>query len=719
MNWIHKIFSQNKDKEIAQKVDNPFMPEDSKETLRITADNPITRLEEDALGRAKPALSFAKQLLTLDSNKGVVVGVLGPWGSGKTSFVNLSQSFLKESGVTILEFNPWMFSGADQLAQSFFIELSSQLKLRPDLAEIGGLIEDYGDVFSGLGWLPLVGPWIERSRLITDLIAKALLRKKEGVGSSQKRVHQSLKRIDKPILVILDDIDRLSTQEIRDVFKLVRLTANFPNIIYLLAFDRYRVEQALGEQGIPGRDYLEKILQIAIDLPATPDHVLNSQIINAIDAAVEGVENPGYFDSERWPDVFMEVIRPLIRNMRDVRRYAAAIHGTVRDIGGQVALVDILALEAIRVFLPDVFHGLHSSVEGLTTTSGGYGYHAESPELKSQIDNLVAKGEGHKESIRNLVCRLFPGGERHLGGSHYGRDWSHSWLKERRVAHKEVLRYYLERVVGEELQAFSDAEIAWSVITNKAEFESYLQSLPIERLQDVISSLETYEDDFSEQHVVPGTIVLLNLLPQLPDRQRGMFDLDTRLVVGRVVYRLVRVLKEPDAIETAVKEILPQIQSLSSKQELITDVGYREGAGHKLVSEDAAKAFEVEWRTQVRSASPEELAGETDLLRTMLLVQREAAPGEPPLIVPDSTGVTYALLKSARNEVRSQSMGSRAVRQKPRLAWDLLVNLYGDENVLRDRIEQLRASPPNEIGDLLELADKYLSGWRPVDFGDD
>lgn len=95
MNWIHKIFSQNKDKEIAQKVDNPFMPEDSKETLRITADNPITRLEEDALGRAKPALSFAKQLLTLDSNKGVVVGVLGPWGSGKTSFVNLSQSFLK------------------------------------------------------------------------------------------------------------------------------------------------------------------------------------------------------------------------------------------------------------------------------------------------------------------------------------------------------------------------------------------------------------------------------------------------------------------------------------------------------------------------------------------------------------------------------------------------------------------------------------------------
>jgi predicted KAP-like P-loop ATPase len=719
MNWIRTIFSRNKDDSIVQEIENPLMPEEEQKAARVIADNPITKSEDDALGRLKPASSFAEQVLTLDSSEGVVVGILGPWGAGKTSFVNLSQTYLKKSGVTVLEFNPWMFSGADQLVQSFFIELSAQLKLRPDLAEIGELIEDYGDTFSGLGWLPLVGPWIERGRVVSDLVAKTLRRKKEGVKSSQDRVRRSLKGIDKPIIVILDDIDRLSTQEIRDVFKLVRLTANFPNIIYLLAFDRYRVEQALGEQGIPGRDYLEKILQIAIDLPAVPEHVLNTQVFKAIDAAVEDIENPGDFDSDLWPDVFMEVIRPLIRNMRDVRRYAAAIHGTARVIGGQVALVDVLALEAVRVFLPDVFHSLHSSVEGLTTTSGGYGYREEPPELKNQINNLVSKGGEHEECIRNLVKRLFPGGARHLGGTHYGGDWNNRWLKERRVAHKEVLRYYLERVAGDKLQAFSDAEVAWSLISDKTEFETYLKSLPMERLQDIISSLEAYEDDFSELHVVPGTVVLLNLLPQLPDRQRGMFDLDTRLVVGRVVYRLVRALKDPEAVESAVKEMLPQIQSLSSRQELITDVGYREGAGHKLVSEEAAKAFEMEWRTQVRSASPEDLANETDLLRTMLIAKREAEPEEPELVVQDSTDVTYALLKSARNEVRSQSMGSRAVQLKPRLAWDILIDLYGDENVLRDRIDQLKASPPNEIGDLFELADKYLSGWRPKDFGDE
>ncbi len=187
MNWFRSIFSRKNDDSVDQAIEDPPMSEEEQKAVPIIADNPITSSEDDALGRLKPASSFAEQVLTLDSSEGVVVGVLGPWGSGKTSFVNLSQTYLKESGVTVLEYNPWMFSGADQLVQSFFIELSAQLKLRPDLAEIGELIEDYGDAFSALGWLPIVGPWIERGRLVTELVAKAMQRKKEGIKSSQDR----------------------------------------------------------------------------------------------------------------------------------------------------------------------------------------------------------------------------------------------------------------------------------------------------------------------------------------------------------------------------------------------------------------------------------------------------------------------------------------------------------------------------------------------------
>jgi hypothetical protein len=90
--------------------------------------------------------------------------------------------------VEVLDFNPWMFSGAEQLVESFFVELPAQLKLRPGLAKVGEDLEEYGETFSGMGWLTLVGPWIERGRVATRTLAKILQRRKEGVGGRRAKV---------------------------------------------------------------------------------------------------------------------------------------------------------------------------------------------------------------------------------------------------------------------------------------------------------------------------------------------------------------------------------------------------------------------------------------------------------------------------------------------------------------------------------------------------
>lgn len=685
--------------------------------MSVAGDNPITKSEDDGLGRERVARSFAEQLLALDASQGLVVGVLGPWGSGKTSFVNLTRAHLVGETAAVLDFNPWMFSGAEQLVEAFFVELAAQLRLRPGLVDVGKNLEDYGETFSGMGWLPFVGPWIERGRGATKILAKLLQRRKEGVGGRRVAVEAALRALEAPIVVVVDDIDRLTTPEIRDMFKLVRLTANFPNVIYLVAFDRARVENALAEEGIPGRDYLEKILQVAIDLPAVPAHVLNKQIFAALDEALRLVDEPGTLDESVWPDVFMEIVRPLVRNMRDVRRYAAAVHGTARDLGARVALADLLALEAVRVFLPDVFGLMHDAMDGLTTTSGvTFGGYGERPELKAQVDALItAAGAEHEHVVRALVQRVFPAALRHVGGSSYGSDIKARWLRERRVAHEELLRLYLERVAGEGLQAFTDAERAWAVMADAAAFETYLRSLDVDRLQDVIASLEAYEDEYAPEHVVPGTVVLLNLMPELPERQRGMFDLDTRFVVSRVTFRLLRSLQDESAIEDATRVILPQLTTLSAKHEVISDIGHRENAGHKLVSEAVAADFEKEWRAEVQAAATEALVGEPELLRVLLIAKREADSGEPMLDIPTSPEMTLALLRSAFSEVRSQAMGSRAVHRSARLHWDVLVELCEGEDSLRQRIDELKATHPQGSDELLDLADKYLGGWRPKD----
>ena len=674
--------------------------------MTISGDNPIRHPEQDTLGRFAFAQSFARQVLALDRTEGVVVGVLGAWGSGKTSFVNLALKEFEQTKIPILDFNPWMFSGADQLVDQFFIELTAQLKIRPGLAQVGKALENYGEAFSGL------------ARVVTKLLGKSLQRRsrKGGVSERRAKVKEALSKLDKPILVVLDDIDRLLTSEIRAVFRLVRLTANFPNIIYITAFDRIRVEEALTEQGVPGRDYLEKILQVAIDLPAIPSHLLHRQIPLAVDDALSNIENPGPFDEQIWPDIFMDIIQPLIRNMRDVRRYAAAVQGTVSALKGQIALVDVLALEAVRVFLPGVFIHLHETLDGLTAISGlSHENRSVAQQLKAQIDRLIEAAETSDQVVRSMIQHLFPAALSHIGGNHYGDGWKSEWIKNRRVAHDDILRLYLERVESDSLLAFTDAEQAWTRLADRNALDSHLRSCDKTRLQDIIASLETYEDQFVQEHVVPGTIVLLNLLPDLPKRPQEFFGLDARMVVTRVSYRLLRSLKEPAAIETAVRQVLPELKSLSAKLSLLDQIGYRENAGHKLVSKEAAAEFEKTWRDEVRSVSVDDLAKEYDLFGVLYPAKRESGPSEASLYIDGSPKLTLALLQSARSEKLSQTIGSRAVRRSPRLAWEALIDLYGDEATLRQRIESLKETHPEGADELLELASKYLCGWRPDD----
>ncbi len=606
-----------------------------------------------------------------------------------------------------------MFSGAEHLVQAFFVQLSAQLRLRPELSEIGEGLEEYGEIFSGMGWFPLVGPWIDRGRLATRILAQLLKRREAGAGGRRERLVKSLAALGRPIVVVLDDIDRLTTPEIRDVFKLVRLTASFPNVIYVVALDRVRVEAALAEDSIPGREYLEKIIQVCVDLPSIPERVLQSQVLEAIDGALKGIETPGPFDQDAWPDIFMEIIRPLVRHMRDVRRYSLAIQSTVRGLDGHVALADVLGLEAVRVFLPDVFSLLHDSVASLGTTEDpGYRRPGDSSGMQRQVEAMIAAGDAKGDVVRAVIKRLFPAAERLVGGSHFGSEWKSGWLRDRRVAHEDILRFYLERTAGEALRAHMAGERAFSLMDDQERLDGYLRSLDAEELEEVISSLEVHEDQYSVEHVVPGVIVLLNLLPDMPDRPLGMFDLGPRMVIGRVVYRLIRALKDPVAIEDAVNKILPHVTTLSAKAELITDVGHREGAGHQLVPHEVASGMERAWRTEVRAAPPELLAAEPDLLRLLHRTQREAEEGEPRLLIPNTPAVTLALLRSATHEVRRQTEGSRAVRRSPRLAWAELIELLGESD-LKERVERLRHSEVAGRREVLDLADRYLSGWRP------
>lgn len=55
-------------------------------------------------------------------------------------------------------------------------------------------------------------------------------------------------------MVVIDDLDRLEGTELMAVLKLIRITANFKNLIFIVAYDKGFVANAL--KGVGGEEFL-------------------------------------------------------------------------------------------------------------------------------------------------------------------------------------------------------------------------------------------------------------------------------------------------------------------------------------------------------------------------------------------------------------------------------------------------------------------------------
>ncbi|WP_406083576.1 KAP family NTPase [Micromonospora zamorensis] len=687
------------------------------------SDSPIDSARQDLLQRSVGAANIAGGIRDVDASGGYVVGIVGPWGSGKTSIVNMIGEALRhEPALPIIEFNPWMFSGTDELVQTFFRELAAQMRLKdPKVAAIAESVNTYADLLSPVEALPVFGAWFSRFRGAAKVIAEYQARRQGSIADQRHKLSAELAKLDRPIVVVIDDIDRLESTEVRDIFKLVRLTASFPNIVYVLAFDRIRVEAALNQSGFDGRAYLEKIIQLGIDVPSVPNSVLLRLLGESLQKAVADLKVLERFDEDAWPDVLMEIVRPLIRNMRDVVRYCAAVRATCRTLGSQVELADVLALEAVRVFLPDVFQLVAAGRDGLTSTSpASFDQRHEDPRLKGQVEAVMAGAAQKPDVVKALIERIFPAARRHIGSNNYDSSWRSGWLRARRVAHPDVFALYLEQVSNDGMRAFSNAEKAFDVLGDESALDALLRSCQISELEDIVSALEAFETEFPADAVVPASRVLLNLLPNMPERPRGtMTFVDARLVVVRVVLRLLRRLDSPEKVMEAAGRILIEVPSFASRFELITIVGYREGAGHRLVSETDAKVLEKQFRDQLATAPPDRLAGEKGLLRLLYAPKFFGNEGDVVHVDPKDTQLARALLLDAQSIVRSQQMGTRSVQKAVRLTWNPLVEVLGGEPAVKEAVDALRSTADGEIESVIELADKYLAGWRPDEWGDD
>lgn len=683
----------------------------------VTGDNPIESRTQDRLGRARFADELAGALRGMGAGRGIVVGLTAPWGSGKTSVLNMVAEQLEvEPKLTVVPFNPWMFSGSDQLIHLFFEQLAAELRLRGGKADsrLADRLIEYGQAVGPLQFVPVAGVWMSRAGALAASTGKLMKgqKKPESVATQREEIERALRDLPSPLVVVLDDIDRLTPPEIRDIFRLVRLTAHFPNVIYLLAFDRARVERALDSDADTGRAYLEKIIEVDFDLPAIPEASVIEVLLTDLAATIEGLPT-GAFDEYRWQDVVVQIMRPLFRTVRDVNRYLATLPATLATIGVEVCLVDVLTLEAVRLRLPRVFAQLPDLRDLLTNVGMRPG---NGSEEQAEIERLLSEAGPDRNAVAAVLRLLFPATERYLGGSHYGAEWLGTWQRERRVASPRVLDFFLSRLLPATAVDAATVDEVLAHLGDTLELRAILGRLKGRQIEDLLGQLEGDISDVGEAAVEPACSVLLELYPAVSRPSLGMGDFGPELAIDRVVVRLLHRIEAADERVRVTQALRAGLTSYTGQLHLLDIVGWSTPLEPALLAATDRDLLRQSICREIRHADVARLKGEPDILAVLgtALAEDPADRADVDVALQDPI-VAASVLRSALSEIRSRSLSSVAEHAESVLMWEDLVTVLGGNEAVGSLLELARPASETDprLALAVSLAKQYLEDGPP------
>lgn len=434
----------------------------------LLPDNPISSSSQDRLGRLAFAQSLAANLRAYSNPESLVVGLYGPWGSGKSSLLNLVEEELKKESSEskqspiIIRFDPWNFKSIEQLIFMFFQAMRSALgndqsDQRIQTIRLG--LETLSQVLNIGSLSPFGGQYFTfgARALLTFSKAKEATNEKSP-EDIKAQIDSDLTQIGRRIIVFIDDLDRLEPESIQLIFRLVRLNAAFKNTTYVLAFDRGVVETSLDR--IPddgsGRSYLEKIVQVGIDVPPVRPRILERLFIEEL-AKIQEMVPGNDWQSGRWSRLYLTSVRHLIHNIRDIIRFFNGVNLRMPLIVHEVNPVDFVAIEAIRTFAPRTFRFLEEHQEFVLGMGEFSQPSLEEAELrKSTLDKIFLEDQPNiVEKMRELCTELFPHLRNIYSWMNAGYSISSEWRRSKRVCAEEFFpRYFHLDISSEEVSEF-------------------------------------------------------------------------------------------------------------------------------------------------------------------------------------------------------------------------------------------------------------------------
>lgn len=368
-----------------------------KQDIVIIEDSPIRSMDDDILELNSYIDNLSYFLKNIKTKNNYIIGINSEWGIGKTSIINIIENSIKDncSDIIIDTFNPWKYDDK----RSLYRGLSDFI------------FRKIGDVYN---YVDIRSSYLKYEKTIFDVIENfvGITYKKndeEEFNKLKESVEKYISKSSKRLIIVIDDIDRIDSEQVLLLFKLLGSIYNFKGILYLLCFDDKRVNKIFNDNLKTDYNYINKVVKTLYPLPPISYSKMNRVCSVCIKNLLDIYEIDNY-DEYRFKDV-VGVIGRSINNLRNLIRFINQLSLSVKyayKIGLDVC--DYISLEYVKfldydcyqqVYLNDGYFATSNNIEN----NKNYYYRMDLFEHDSAI--LFDKLFKDKYTIKELLSILF------------------------------------------------------------------------------------------------------------------------------------------------------------------------------------------------------------------------------------------------------------------------------------------------------------------------
>jgi predicted KAP-like P-loop ATPase len=509
----------------------------------LSPDRPLSDARADALGHAAFASHLAQTIAQLTPRAGIAVGLHGDPGAGRSSMLNLVRQSLREqpqsSKWTIVEWNPWLLTGSDDLERRF-IHLLATATLPSSAA---------GD------------PSPDDSQ----------------VAALRARVASTFSSGDKRLVVVIDDVDRLPADRAAEVLRLLASVSSVPNLIFLVAVGRT----------LPDAESVEKAFQVVIDMPLPERSSLQQMFLDRLDPFLADGRAGGLLHPDYWVDICANGIDPFLRTPRDVVRLVNAVAATYTSVRGEVNPIDFTALETLRLFCPVAYEAVRRRPSAFLLPPS-----ARRDEDGSLVDTKrfherwpEQLGDEERTRALGLLMRLFPRLTDVLGARVMASLPEEEWAGLLLVASADVFPVYFQLAVPKGAISNADLQSKLEHFGDTNQFAATLLELARDsgpdapaRLQAFLQRLEMHiGESASREELEAAMRAVFQAADDLLRREEsGRMDLDMQEHLRRIVRRLLLEVEQTERV-SLLEEALGGGGSIATVTDIVIMLGQQHG----------------------------------------------------------------------------------------------------------------------------------------------